>query len=88
MSEEYNMAKGNKGKNIETESTKETYALQKEIAKLKEKIAEQDEIIDDLVAERDDLSNEIYDVRLILADAWNITRNMRKFGKCYDLKEK
>ena len=71
------MAKGNEGKNIETESTKETYALQKEIDKLKEKVAEQDEIIDDLVAERDDLSDEIYDVRLILADAWNIARNTK-----------
>ena len=81
------MAKENKGKRVgnitkeiqngETESTKDTFALQNEIAKLKEKITEQDEIMDDLVAERDELSDEIYEVRLILADAWNIKRNTK-----------
>ena len=44
---------------------------------LNSKSLAQDEIIDDLVAECDDLSDEIYVVRLILADAWNIRRKTK-----------
>lgn len=43
-----------------------------EIANLKKKIANQEETIDDLVQERDEICQEMYEVRLTLADAWNI----------------
>ena len=41
---------------------------------LKKKVADQDETIDDLVQERDDVYDELFKVRLTLADAWNIER--------------
>ena len=43
-----------------------------EIVNLKKKIANQEETIDDLVQERDEICQEMYEVRLTLADAWNI----------------
>lgn len=69
-------------KNNGTESTKRDHdekdtvidALRSEINNLKKKIADQDETIDDLVQERDEESNEMYELRLALADAWNIKR--------------
>ena len=50
-----------------------TDSVTEEIIRLKKKIAEQDETIDDLDQERDDLYHEIYRLRLTLAQAWNIT---------------
>lgn len=49
-------------------------ALKKEIDILKEENADQAYIIEDLAAERDERSSELYEVRLILADAWSIER--------------
>ena len=48
-------------------------ALKDEIENLKKKVAEQEETIDFLVLERDEESNEVYKLRLKLADAWNVT---------------
>lgn len=48
--------------------------LRSEINDLKKKIADQEETIDDLVQERDEDSDEMYELRLALADAWNIKR--------------
>ena len=65
-------------KNNGTESTTKDAtikALKNEIDILKKKVAEQDETIDDLVQERDDVYDEMFEVRLILADAWNIKRD-------------
>ena len=50
-----------------------TDSVAQEITRLKKKIADQDETIDDLDQERDDLYHEIYRLRLTLAQAWNIT---------------
>ena len=47
--------------------------LEHKIARLKKKIADKDENIDDLDQERDELYDEIYRLRLTLAHAWNIT---------------
>ena len=49
-------------------------ALRIEIDNLKKKIGDQEETIEDLIQERDDVYDEIYEVRLILADAWNVKR--------------
>ena len=45
----------------------------KEIEELKKKVADQEEMIDYLVQERDRESDEVYKLKLKLADAWNIT---------------
>ena len=50
------------------------HALRIEIDNLKQKVADQEETIDDLVQERDDVYHEMYKLRLTLADAWNISR--------------
>ena len=50
-----------------------TDSVTEEIIRLKKKIADQDETIDDLDQEPDDLYHEIYRLRLTLAQAWNIT---------------
>ena len=50
-------------------------ALQTEIDNLNKKLTEQEETIDDLVQERDDAYNELFQVRLTLADAWNIQKD-------------
>ena len=47
--------------------------LKHEVNRLKKKIADQDETIDDLDQERDELYDEIYRLRLTLAEAWKIT---------------
>lgn len=47
-------------------------ALRIEIDALKRKVTEQDETIDDLIAERDEGWDEVYKLKLNLADAWNI----------------
>ena len=49
-------------------------ALRIEIDNLKKKIGDQEETIDDLIQERDDVYNKIYELRLTLADAWNVKR--------------
>ena len=46
--------------------------LEKELNNLKKKLADKEETIDYLVQERDEAYNNIYDLRLKLADAWNI----------------
>ena len=56
----------------EKQATIDAYRL--EIKNLKKKVADQEETIDELVQERDDVYNDLYNVRLILADAWNISR--------------
>ena len=48
-------------------------ALKEEIENLQQKVAEQEETIDFLVLERDEESDEVYKLRLKLADAWNVT---------------
>ncbi len=47
-------------------------ALKIEIVNLKKKVAEQVETIDYLVQEREEESDEVYKLKLKLADAWNI----------------
>ena len=72
-------------KNSGTESMKDDLddkdatikALKKEIDIFKKKIADQDETINDLVQERDEVCHEMFEVRLILADAWNIKRDSK-----------
>ena len=49
-------------------------SLTHEIARLKKVVAEKEEIIDDLVLERNDVYDEIYELRLTLEKAWNISR--------------
>ena len=49
-------------------------ALRIQIDHLKKKIADQEETIDSLIYERDEISDEVYELRLILADAWDIKR--------------
>ena len=49
------------------------HGLRQEIVRLNKKVADQYENIDDLDQERDDLYDEIYRLRLTLAQAWNIT---------------
>ena len=43
-----------------------------EIDNLKRKVADQEETIDDLVEERDEGLDEVYKLKLKLADAWSI----------------
>ena len=70
-------------RNNGTESTTEEHddkdasinALKNEIENLKKKIADQDEIMDDLAQERDDVYHDLFEVRLVLADAWKIERD-------------
>jgi hypothetical protein len=47
-------------------------ALRTEIDKLKRKVADQEETIDDLTEDRDVGWDEVYKLKLKLADAWNI----------------
>ena len=44
----------------------------KEVERLKNLLCDKEEIIEDLVLERDQVCNENYELRLKLADAWNI----------------
>ena len=48
-------------------------ALRKEIENLKKEVANQEETIDYLVQERDEESNQVYKLKLKLADAWSVT---------------
>lgn len=56
--------------NDEKEAT--IMALRIEIDNLKRKVAHQEEMIEDLVEDRDEGWNEVYKLKLELADAWNI----------------
>ena len=56
--------------NDEKEAT--IITLRMEIDNLKRKVADQEETIDDLVEERDEGLDEVYKLKLKLADAWNI----------------
>ena len=47
-------------------------ALRIEIDHLKKRVADQDETIDDLVGDRDEAYDEVYRLKLKLADAWSI----------------
>ena len=47
-------------------------ALKNEIQNLKKKVADQEETIDDLVGDRDGGWDEVYRLKLKLADTWNI----------------
>ena len=49
-----------------------TTALRGEIVELKKKVTDQEETIDYLVQERDEASDEVYKLKLKLADAWNV----------------
>ena len=62
-------------KKIEHSEEKETIIkeLRVEIEKLKKKVADQEETIDYLVQERDEESDQVYKLKLKLADAWNVT---------------
>ena len=58
--------------NIE-ENEATTTAFRSEIEELKKKVADQEETIDYLVQERDEASDQVYKLKLKLADAWNVT---------------
>ena len=62
-------------KKIENSEEKESIIreLRVEIEKLKKKVADQEETIDYLVQERDEESDQVYKLKLKLADAWNVT---------------
>ena len=65
-------------------------ALKLEISVLKKKLSECEEDIDDLVVERDEEVKLVYELRLKLADAWNIefATDAEKVREVYRLTEK
>ena len=70
-----------KGSESQTQDT----PLRNEIERLNKKVADQDKIIDDLVEEREELDDEIFKLRLALAEAWNLklTTDAEKVSEVY-----
>ena len=70
----------NINENNDDEGSNTINALRREIDELKRKLLDKEENIDDLVRERDEGGDEIYDLKLKLANAWNVLRNARDNG--------
>ena len=81
------MTKGTKEKStkkIVNNKENDVMTLKKEIENLKKKVAEQEETIDFLVLERNEESEEVYKLRLMLADIWNIPDNPFRIREVID----
>ena len=65
----------NINKNKDDEGSNTINALRREIDELKRKLLDKEENIDDQVSERDEGCDEIYELKLKLANAWNVLRN-------------
>ena len=69
----------------ESEGQTQDTPLKNEIARLNKQVADQDKIIDDMDEEREELYDEIFKLRITLAEAWNLklTTDAEKVREVY-----